>query len=112
MTVSSVEWTAEGIRGLRKRMELTQQAFADVLGTTRQTIIHWENGHQTPKKMACHLLSALEEKMERGAWREGDVSQEVAALDPRLTQMVLQSENPEATARTLLRIARMHRSTS
>ena len=81
-------------------------------GTTRQTVIHWESGHQTPKKMACHLLSVLEEKVEKEEWCAGSPSPEAKALDPHLTQMVLQTKDPEATARTLLRIARMHRSTS
>jgi len=93
-------------------MRLTQQAFAEALGTTRQTVIHWESGHQTPKKMACRLLSALEEQVDRNEWKEGAGVFEAEALDPQLTQWVLQTEDPEATARTLLRIARMHRSPS
>ena len=50
MTVSSTEWTAEAVHQLRQRMGLTQQAFAEALGTTRQTVINWESRHQTPKK--------------------------------------------------------------
>jgi len=40
-------------------MGLSQADFAERLGTTRQTIINWERGHQVPKKMASRLLSAL-----------------------------------------------------
>ncbi len=93
-------------------MGLTQQAFAEALGTTRQTVINWESRHQTPKKMACRLLSALEEQVDRDEWRKVAASPEVNAIDPQLTQLMLQTEDPEATAHTLLRIARMHRSAS
>ena len=40
-------------------MGLSQADFAERLGTTRQTIINWERGHQVPKKMVSRLLSAL-----------------------------------------------------
>jgi len=47
-------------------MGLSQADFAERLGTTRQTIIHWERGHQVPKKMASRLLSALRDQVDRG----------------------------------------------
>ena len=112
MDASSADWTAETIRQLRERLALSQQRFAEALGTTRQTIIHWESGAQTPKRMACRLLSLLEEQVDRGQWQEATALAETSSMDPRLTQLVLQTEDPEATARALLRIARMHRTTS
>ena len=99
------KWTTRAVQQLRARMGLSQEAFAEALGTTRQTIINWEHGHQVPKKMACRLLAELERQVKRG---DGGSSAETDALDPRLTKMVLQTEDPEATARALLRIARRH----
>ena len=98
------KWTARAVQQLRARMGLSQEAFADTLGTTRQTIINWERGHQVPKKMACRLLAALERQMERG--EQGSMEAE-SAVDPQLMELVLQTEDPEATAQALLRIVRL-----
>ena len=38
--------------------------------------------------------------------REWGNAEETLAVDPRLTEQVLQTDDPEATALTLLRIAR------
>jgi DNA-binding transcriptional regulator YiaG len=59
-------WTPGTIFHLRKRLGLSQANFAEKLGTTRQTIIHWERGHQVPKKMASRLLSVLKDQVDRG----------------------------------------------
>ena len=103
------KWTARAVRKLRARIALSQEAFAEALGTTRQTIINWEHGHQAPKKMASRLLAALERQVKQG---DGGSSAETDALDPRLTKLVLQTEDPEATARALLRVARRRRAES
>ena len=103
------KWTARAVRKLRARMGLSQEAFAEALGTTRQTVINWEHGHQVPKKMACRLLAELEKQVKQG---DGGSSAETDALDPRLTKMVLQTEDPEATAQALLRVARRRRAES
>ena len=47
----------------------------------------------------------LERQAERGEWGSGE---EEVTVAPRLTKMLLQTEDPEATARALLRIARRH----
>ena len=106
-TPTSSKWTPRAVHHLRTQLALTQEDFAETLGTTRQTIINWEQGHQVPKKMASRLLSALEQQVERGEWWSGEEGE--AALDPRLTKLVLQTEDPEATARALLQIARRRR---
>ena len=100
------KWTARAVQQLRARMGLSQEAFADALGTTRQTIINWEHSHQVPKKMACRLLAALERQMGRREWGHAE---EMLVVDPRLTKLVLQTDDPEATARALLQIARKAR---
>ena len=42
------KWSPRAIWYLRTQLGLTQEDFAEALGTTRQTIINWERGHQTP----------------------------------------------------------------
>ncbi|MBT7915215.1 hypothetical protein HN588_15060, partial [Candidatus Bathyarchaeota archaeon] len=79
------------------------EAFAEVVGTTRQTIINWEHGHQAPKKMASRLLSALASQVDRGEWGSG-VEEE--AIDPQLKELVLQTEDPEVTVQALVRMVR------
>jgi DNA-binding XRE family transcriptional regulator len=103
------QWPPASVRQLRQRMALSQEAFAEVVGTTRQTIINWEHGHQAPKKMASRLLSALASQVDRGEW--GSEAEE-EAIDPKLKKLVLQADDPEETARSLLEIARQHRAKS
>ena len=67
MPTQTTPWTPGTILHLRKGLGLSQADFAERLGTTRQTIINWERGHQVPKKMASRLLSALQEQVDRGA---------------------------------------------
>lgn len=104
---ASSPWTARAVQKLRARLGLSQEAFAQALGTTRQTIINWERGHQVPKKMASRLLSALERQAERGEWGRAG---EETAVDPELVKLVLQTEDPEATARALLGMVHQRRS--
>jgi DNA-binding transcriptional regulator YiaG len=66
MPTQTTLWTPGTILHLRKRWDLSQADFAERLGTTRQTIINWERGHQVPKKMASRLLSLLKNQVDRG----------------------------------------------
>lgn len=36
------------IKGLRKRLNLTQEQFAQKVGVTYSTVNHWENGKRLP----------------------------------------------------------------
>ena len=65
MQTQTTPWTPGTILHLRKHLGLSQADFAERLGTTRQTIINWERGHQVPKKMASRLLSALKNQVDR-----------------------------------------------
>ena len=76
MPTQTAPWTPGIILHLRKRLGLSQADFAERLGTTRQTIINWERGHQVPKKMASRLLSVLKNQVDRG---EGSLAE---ALGP------------------------------
>lgn len=45
---------------LRKRLGLTQEAFAIQLGISVMTVRRWESGKSKPSRMARRLLQELE----------------------------------------------------
>ncbi len=47
------------IRGLRKRLGLTQEKFAAKLGVTFPTINRWENGRAKPSPLALQKIEEL-----------------------------------------------------
>ena len=56
--------TAEEIRDLRKKLELSQEGFARKLGTSLNTINRWEKGVHKPGQMAKTLLDQLKKEVE------------------------------------------------
>ncbi|MDO4937291.1 MAG: helix-turn-helix domain-containing protein [Sutterellaceae bacterium] len=52
----------EAVSTLRKRLGLTREKFAQVLGVSRSTAIKWENGSVTPKGPALTILQILWQK--------------------------------------------------
>ena len=51
----------ENIQCLRKRKSITQEALAEMVGVSRQTIAKWENGESTPDlEMSGKLSQALD----------------------------------------------------
>ncbi|MCI0407268.1 MAG: helix-turn-helix domain-containing protein [Acidobacteria bacterium] len=59
----------EGIPGLvkelRKRLDLTQEQFAQRVGVTYSTVNHWENGKRVPLPFLVRRLLELKEELER-----------------------------------------------
>jgi DNA-binding transcriptional regulator YiaG len=53
------KWTPPGVRRLRKKLGLTQEAFAARLGVTWVSVSRWENGHSTPRGLSVKALNAL-----------------------------------------------------
>jgi len=51
--------TANTIKELRKSLNLSQEGFAALLGTTTQTIHRWETEKSKPSKMAKILLARV-----------------------------------------------------
>lgn len=49
---------SDAVKAIRKDAQLTQQAFADLIGVSFATINRWENEQQKPSKLA---LKALQE---------------------------------------------------
>lgn len=46
----------EEIIKLRKRLDLSQEKFAALLGVSRITIVNWENGNNKPSYLALEKL--------------------------------------------------------
>ena len=49
------------VRGLRTRLDLTQEQYARVLGVTWTTVSRWERGQSTPDARALAKLNRLKE---------------------------------------------------
>lgn len=52
-------WDAERVTALRKRLRLTQDAFAQRLGVWQVTVSRWESGTQKPGKFLVPRLDEL-----------------------------------------------------
>ena len=57
------EWTQGDIKGLRLTMKLSQKAFADLTGVTRNYIYYLERGERKPKKTLKFLLDCIEKDL-------------------------------------------------
>ena len=72
----SEAWNASSVRGLRHHLELSQNAFADELGTRQQTVSEWETGRYRPRGTSARLLSIIAERAgfeyDAGGGRGGD----------------------------------------
>ena len=58
-----MEWDKEKIKALRKKLELTQQQFAEFLGTSQVLISYWETGRGNPAPISQKFLSLIAEKI-------------------------------------------------
>jgi transcriptional regulator with XRE-family HTH domain len=56
------EWNAGRVRALRQHMGLTQQKFAEELGTEQQRVSEWETGMHHPSRITTTLLSLVAER--------------------------------------------------
>lgn len=52
------------IRGLRKRLRLTQEQFAQKVGVTYSTVNHWENGKRTPQPYLVKRLLEMKKELD------------------------------------------------
>ncbi len=65
MTEPRKKWTREAIRALRKRLGMTQKAFAEELGYSRYiSVTELERGDYSPSGPAKRLLDMLEKQAE------------------------------------------------
>ena len=56
------DWDAAGVLALRHHLSMSQDAFADELGTRQQTVSEWETGRYRPRGTSVRLLSIIAER--------------------------------------------------
>lgn len=57
-------WTATRVLALRRRLGLSQAAFAGEIGVRQQTVSEWETGRYQPRGATARLLGMLAETAE------------------------------------------------
>lgn len=62
MDIDMNVWTPEQIKQLRQSLRLTQKAFGEMIGTTREYVNFLEKGVRSPGKTLCILLNCIEKK--------------------------------------------------
>ncbi len=60
VNIPKIQFTSEEIASLRKRMNLSQAVFAEVLNVSPSSIRQWEQGKRTPSGSTQVLLELLE----------------------------------------------------
>ena len=54
----------EDIKSIRQRLNLSQSAFAALLGVSKRTLQDWEQGRRKPRGPACSLLRIVDQHPE------------------------------------------------
>ncbi|MFZ5476670.1 MAG: helix-turn-helix domain-containing protein [Myxococcota bacterium] len=83
---------APEIRALRNRLELTQQAFASLLGLSFVSVNRWEQGHSTPTGLSLVLLQLVANALDRSS--PAEVARQLREVGP----------DPLAIIRTLVHL--------
>lgn len=52
------------VKDLRRRLELTQEQFAQKVGVTYSTVNNWENGKRIPQPFLMRRLLEIKEELE------------------------------------------------
>ncbi|MGA3373970.1 MAG: hypothetical protein ABSC48_19680 [Terracidiphilus sp.] len=47
------------VKGIRKRLKMTQARFSDIFGFSLDAVKHWEGGRRTPESSARALLTVI-----------------------------------------------------
>ena len=59
------DWLPEDIKAFRKRLDLYQREFAELLGVTRENLVYLERGVKKPGKTLKLFLECLEREFKR-----------------------------------------------
>ncbi len=65
------DWAPEEIKGLRKKLNLTQSAFAEKIAVTAIYVNYLEKGVRRPSRILCKLLDYVRKEAE-GRTRKGE----------------------------------------
>lgn len=57
--------TSNRIKRIRRKINLSEQHFAEMLGVTLETVLNWENGKCLPSGIAMRLLYLLDNHIEQ-----------------------------------------------
>jgi len=52
-----IEYTADEIRGIRNKLNMSQGFFAEVIGVSKKTVESWEYGRGKPSGAAARMLT-------------------------------------------------------
>jgi len=58
--------TPKEIKALRKRLKLSQEALAHLIGVTFQTVNRWETGAFKPSRLALEKIKNLQKSIKQG----------------------------------------------
>jgi putative transcriptional regulator len=56
------KYSAEMVKSLRQRLNLTQVSLASILNTSASSVVQWESGAKKPGGPSCKLLHLLDKK--------------------------------------------------
>ena len=76
--------TPAEIRGLRKRLGMTQAEFENMLGVSTPTCSRWENGAAFPAKSTDRLMRAMMELPELASIYSDELSHAIAEMGERV----------------------------
>jgi putative transcriptional regulator len=65
------------VKGIRKRLKMTQARFSSTFGFSLDAVKHWEGGRRTPESSARAFLTVIAK----------DPNAVIAALHPQLRQL-------------------------
>jgi putative transcriptional regulator len=65
------------VKGIRKRLKMTQARFSDTFGFSLDAVKHWEGGRRTPESSARAFLTVIAK----------NPNAVIAALHPQLRQL-------------------------
>jgi putative transcriptional regulator len=65
------------VKGIRKRLKMTQARFSDTFGFSLDAVKHWEGGRRTPESSARAFLTVIAK----------NPNAVIAALHPQLQQL-------------------------
>lgn len=76
--ISKVRFSPKSVRAHRKRLGLSAEAYAQLLGVSMQTVYHWEQGKSRPRQSQLASLAQVRKLGKREAQRQLEIMAENA----------------------------------